>query len=38
MLKTLLILMNQRVMKNYCPKENDEAKRKFQDSWATKLP
>jgi uncharacterized protein Veg len=25
-------------MKNYCPKENDESKRKFQDSWATKLP
>jgi hypothetical protein len=25
-------------MKNYFPKENDETKCKFQDSWATKLP
>lgn len=38
MSKTLLLLVNQRVMKNYCPKENGETKRKFQDSWATKLP
>jgi hypothetical protein len=38
MLKTLILLVNQRVMKNYCPKENDETKCKFQDSWATKLP
>lgn len=38
MSKTLLLLVIQRVMKNYCPKENDEMKCKFQDSWATKLP
>ncbi len=38
MLKTFLLLVNQRVIKNYCPKENDEMKHKFQDSWATKLP
>ncbi len=38
MLEKLLLLVNQRVMKNCCPKENDETKHKFQDTWATKLP